>query len=736
MRQSAASSRSSAGSSSARSSPRCDGVRRARCRRGARRRPAPHRGAPPARRRRRRRRAARRRPGVDVAGGPADATPTPSSPRRSSPPVRCSIDPTSSPTGSRRCAGCSTARRCDGHLSPTPAGGAGPDDRPPMFDQQPIEAATMADACARAFAVTGDQVWRDGLDRCVDWFLGANDVGVPVGDLDRGAGYDGLERRRCQPQRGHRVDARADHDAATRSDHGAPVRMTSPSMRRQARARSACVPDPSRVLGQLFVPGHALAGEREGRASNTVAHVLGLSDAEVAAALDEIVERFGGAPPRSVGDVRTSRRSASPIGSPDGRRAVRAAPARCSAPRSRRSSRSRRRRCATPARSRHPDQGGLAPGELRVVLSVRQIGEGHRSSIGFRSIVVGSDGDVSIARRGPYTTAGTIEDVELDAAAVRRPGDRRRRRVRPMGARRPRTAFTRRQLARAAAASSRPSRTRAATCRGTSSRLIERASRCYAVRFPAPSDARRARPRPGLRRSSRTVSRTPGSCASSTTTAPVTYLRDLHGLRRIGDRPAAPRRRPTSRRSRPFPLLGAGAANKGLALFPRRIGGRYHALSRCDGERNALAVSDDLRHWPTATPLDVTDRTWSSVQLGNCGSPIELDEGWLVLTHGVGAMRTYSIGALLLDLDDPSIVIGQTAATAASAPAPTTRTATSRTSSTPAARSATATTSSSRSASPTAGSGSPRSPSPTSSPPWATASTARRRTDQEVTNDA
>jgi predicted GH43/DUF377 family glycosyl hydrolase len=109
-----------------------------------------------------------------------------------------------------------------------------------------------------------------------------------------------------------------------------------------------------------------------------------------------------------------------------------------------------------------------------------------------------------------------------------------------------------------------------------------------------------------------------------------------------------------------FPLLGAGAANKGLALFPRRIGGRYHALSRCDGERNALSVSDDLRRWPTATPLDVVGQTWSSVQLGNCGSPIELDEGWLVLTHGVGAMRTYSIGALLLDIDDPTVVIGQT----------------------------------------------------------------------------
>ena len=95
---------------------------------------------------------------------------------------------------------------------------------------------------------------------------------------------------------------------------------------------------------------------------------------------------------------------------------------------------------------------------------------------------------------------------------------------------------------------------------------------------------------------------------------------------------------------------------------------------------------------PTATPLDVTDQAWSSVQLGNCGSPIELAEGWLVLTHGVGAMRTYSIGALLLDIDDPTVVIGQTTDPLIG-PAPTNRTATCRTSSTRAARSGTATTS-------------------------------------------
>jgi hypothetical protein len=81
----------------------------------------------------------------------------------------------------------------DGHLSPTGSGGAGPDDRPPMFDQQPIEAAAMADACARAFVVTGDPAWHDGVDLAIGWFLGANDAGLPVGDGDCGGGYDGLE---------------------------------------------------------------------------------------------------------------------------------------------------------------------------------------------------------------------------------------------------------------------------------------------------------------------------------------------------------------------------------------------------------------------------------------------------------------------------------------------------------------------------------------------------------------
>jgi predicted GH43/DUF377 family glycosyl hydrolase len=109
-------------------------------------------------------------------------------------------------------------------------------------------------------------------------------------------------------------------------------------------------------------------------------------------------------------------------------------------------------------------------------------------------------------------------------------------------------------------------------------------------------------------------------------------------------------------------LAGAAATNKGLALFPRRVGGQYVALSRWDRERNAVVASDDCRSWGAADTLQSPERPWELLQLGNCGSPIETPEGWLVLTHGVGPMRVYSIGAVLLDLDDPTRMIGRLSA--------------------------------------------------------------------------
>ena len=106
-----------------------------------------------------------------------------------------------------------------------------------------------------------------------------------------------------------------------------------------------------------------------------------------------------------------------------------------------------------------------------------------------------------------------------------------------------------------------------------------------------------------------------------------------------------------------WPVTGPLANSKGAAIFPRRIGDAYHAVSRQDGESLFLARSDDLAAWEVVGPLLGPRYGWEFAQIGNCGSPIELDQGWLLLTHGVGTIRNYSIGACLLDRDDPGRVL-------------------------------------------------------------------------------
>lgn len=106
-------------------------------------------------------------------------------------------------------------------------------------------------------------------------------------------------------------------------------------------------------------------------------------------------------------------------------------------------------------------------------------------------------------------------------------------------------------------------------------------------------------------------------------------------------------------------LNGTGARGKGFALFPRRINGDYYMIGRQNGQDITLMRSDHLHFWGDSVPLQQPQLPWDLVQLGNCGSPIETPQGWLLLTHGVGPMRRYVLGAILLDLEDPSRVIGQ-----------------------------------------------------------------------------
>jgi predicted GH43/DUF377 family glycosyl hydrolase len=107
-------------------------------------------------------------------------------------------------------------------------------------------------------------------------------------------------------------------------------------------------------------------------------------------------------------------------------------------------------------------------------------------------------------------------------------------------------------------------------------------------------------------------------------------------------------------------LSGSAAASKGMALFPRRIDGRYVMLGRQDNENIWLLRSDDLYAWDGGDKLICPKFSWDLCQMGNCGSPIEIDEGWLVITHGVGLVRNYSMGAALLDKHDPSKVLART----------------------------------------------------------------------------
>lgn len=107
------------------------------------------------------------------------------------------------------------------------------------------------------------------------------------------------------------------------------------------------------------------------------------------------------------------------------------------------------------------------------------------------------------------------------------------------------------------------------------------------------------------------------------------------------------------------PVTGPGARDKGMALFPRRIGGDYAMIARQDNDNLFFLHSDDLTRWDKGEVIAGPRHTWELVQIGNCAPPVELDEGWLLLTHGVGAMRKYCIGAMLLDNTNPARVLGR-----------------------------------------------------------------------------
>ena len=248
----------------------------------------------------------------------------------------------------------------------------------------------------------------------------------------------------------------------------------------------------------------------------------------------------------------------------------------------------------------HFDQSGMPPGSMRILMSLRAVGEGHISSVAFREGIITASHELKLAPEPPFATAADVQGSDEEQV--------------PSG---PVTVY----------------RHRDSTLSGT-------------VIFPI--TAAQSKGLEDLRL--------------------VHFTHDDGAVEWLGTYTAYNGSQIQSEllRTRDFrsfdlvPMTGPAARNKGIALFPRPVGGRYLAIGRQDGENLFLLDSDRLTHWEEGTRILEPHYPWELVQIGNCGPPIELDEGWLLLTHGVGAMRKYSIGAVLLDKDDPGKIIGRT----------------------------------------------------------------------------
>lgn len=399
-------------------------------------------------------------------------------------------------------------------------------------------------------------------------------------------------------------------------------------------------PDATRVVSTPFLPGEEIHGAGVSRRAVVLARLLALPDAEVDAALIDVLTWFSTRYDDLVGllDERFAlvEQHIEDAGqlSLERRRLIGACMSQEYAIES--------AALFNPSLVAHPDQSGLPAGSTRFVMSVRGVGEGHISCVELRTGVVDGADKVTFDVPGPTTT------VPRDQPTVHSRDDLRLQNGELGGDHEEADALLRALPA-----------TFARVSVEGSPRLEWLAACTYTVAFP------------------------PGSAIDSRVLLPSSPA-ERHGIEdlRLVEVEGADGRRSylgtytafdgesvaphllatddftTFRMSR---LTGPGAKNKGMALFPRRVGGQYLALSRWDRESNSLAGSSDLRHWDDLGTLSAPDRAWEIIQAGNCGSPIETAAGWLVLTHGVGPMRLYSIGAMLLDLDDPRQVLGSLA---------------------------------------------------------------------------
>jgi predicted GH43/DUF377 family glycosyl hydrolase len=308
----------------------------------------------------------------------------------------------------------------------------------------------------------------------------------------------------------------------------------------------------------------------------------------------------------------------------------------------------------------HPDQSGVAPGALRFVMSLRATGEGHISSIEFRSGILAADGSIAF---DPVSRFVTVPEI------VPNPTYRKRRFViklaemgfdddhaaavmAPLG-----DSFTRSDLNKSVGTVRHEAQPATRDLKRTLECLQWLADSNYELRFSNK-----------LAMSERIIFPvSPNETNGIEDARFVRFIEDDGAVMyyatytAYNGRAILPQLIETEDflHFRILTLNGSAVQNKGMALFPRRIGGRYAMLSRQDDENLFLMFSDNPHHWSDPQIILRPSEMWESVKIGNCGSPIETEAGWIVITHGVGPMRKYCIGAVLLDLHDPTKVIGR-----------------------------------------------------------------------------
>lgn len=308
----------------------------------------------------------------------------------------------------------------------------------------------------------------------------------------------------------------------------------------------------------------------------------------------------------------------------------------------------------------HPDQSGLSTTSLRFVLSLRATGEGHVSSIVFRTGEVDGEGRIQVNKPTPFVTAAEVHPnpsyekplFERKLAELGLMNGFAARVLSELG-----DVFSWEQIQRRVEQTLRRDRLLRAEEHDVARGILALARSNYEISFDAASRYSERVIFPSTPAESRGLEDARFVCFREDDGRVIYYATftafDGHVvLSQLLETSDFLRFKITT-------LNGPEVQNKGMALFPRRIHGHYVMLSRQDNENLFLMYSDMLHFWYEKRLLLRPTFPWEFVQIGNCGSPIETDEGWLVLTHGVGPMRRYAIGAVLLDRDDPSRVIGR-----------------------------------------------------------------------------